>query len=118
MNFGRIQMSKKYGKNDMEDSQSAIKDNEIYMGENTNRHRARVLISSKGKKLYNNLLFISVDTDPSNTYVIVEGDNEYIRDFYDKYRCEGGKFSFVNGTLIIQATDIWGKAIELNITRE
>ncbi len=55
-------MNKKLGKNDMADSQAAIMAYISYREENGYRHKARVLISSKGKNRYNNIipeLFIS-----------------------------------------------------------
>ncbi len=111
-------MNKKLGKNDMADSQSAIKDYISYREENGYRHKARVLISSNGKYRYNNILHISVAIDASNSSVFLEGDEEFIRDFRGTYGYEYQKFKFVKGILIIQATDIWGNAIEINITGE
>lgn len=109
-------MNKKLGINDMADSQSAIKAYISYREENGYRHKARVLISSKGKNRYNNILYIYAAIDASNSSVFLEGDEEFIRDFYGTYGYEYQRFNFINGTLIIQATDIWGNAIELNIT--
>jgi hypothetical protein len=54
-------MNKKLGKNDMLDSQAAIN---AYIGnkeENSYRHKARVLVSSKGKNRYNNVLHVAID---------------------------------------------------------
>ncbi len=110
-------MNKKLGKNDMADSQAAIMAYISYREENGYRHKARVLISSKGKNRYNNIIYVYVAIDASNSSIILEGDEEFIRDFHGTYGYEYQRFNFINGTLIIQATDIWGNAIELNITR-
>ena len=110
-------MNKKLGKNDMADSQAPIMAYISYREENGYRHKARVLISSKGKNRYNNIIYVYVAIDASNSSIILEGDEEFIRDFHGTYGYEYQRFNFINGTLIIQATDIWGNAIELNITR-
>ena len=107
-------MNEKLGKNDMVDSQSAIN---AYIGnkvENGYRHKARVLISSKGKNRYSNVLYVAIDS--SNFHVIVEGDNEFYHNFHGRYGAECNRFSIIRGTLIIQAIDIWGNAIELSIS--
>lgn len=102
----------------MADSQSAMKAYILYREGNCYRHKARVLISSKGKSRFNNILYISVIIDISISSVFLEGNEEFIRNFRGTYGYEYEKFKFVRGTLIIQATDIWGNAIEIDITGE
>ena len=107
-------MNEKLGKNDTVDSQSAIN---AYIGnkeQNGYRHKARVLISSKGKNRYSNVLYVAIDS--SNFHVIVEGDNKFSHNFHGRYGHEYNRFSFIRGTLIIHSTDIWGNAIELSIS--
>lgn len=107
-------MNEKLGKNDTVDSQSAIN---AYIGnkeQNGYRHKARVLISSKGKNSYSNVLNVAIDS--SNYNVIVEGDNKFSHNFHGRYGHEYNRFSFIRGTLIIHSTDIWGNAIELSIS--
>ncbi len=107
-------MNKKLGKNDMVDSQAAINAYIGYKEENGYRHKARVLVSSKGKNRYSNVLYVAIDA--SDFHLIVEGDNEFTSNFHGRYGYEYSRFSIIRGTLIIQATDICGNAIELNIS--
>jgi hypothetical protein len=111
-------MNKKLGINDRANSQAAINAYISYREENGYRHKARVLISSKGKELYSNILYVCAVTDASNFYMIVEGDTGFTNNFYGRYGFEDQRFNIIRGTLRIQATDIWGNAIELNITGE
>lgn len=109
-------MNKKLGKDDMADSQAAIRRYINFRESNGYRHKAHVLISSNGKDRFNDILYISAIIDSGSSYVIVEGNNAFIREFYGKYSFEYQKFRFIGGTLLIQATDIWGNAIEIDIT--
>lgn len=68
-------MNEKLGKNDMVDSQAAINAYIDFKEENGYRHKAKVLVSSKGKNRYNNVLYVAIDA--SNFHIIVEGDNEF-----------------------------------------
>lgn len=111
-------MNKKLEKNDMTDSQAAIKAYISYREENGYRHKARVLISSKGKKRYSNILYVCAVTDASNFYMIVEGDTGFTNNFHGRYGYEDKRFTIIRGTLILEATDIWGNAIQLSITGE
>jgi len=107
-------MNEKIGKNDMVDSQAAIYAYIGYKEGNRYRHKAIVLVSSKGKDRYNNVLYVAIDS--SNFHVIVEGDNKFSHNFHGRYGHEYNRFSFIRGTLIIHSTDIWGNAIELSIS--
>ena len=107
-------MNEKLGKNDMVGSQDAINAYIGYKEGNGYRHKARVLVSSKGKNSYNNVLYVAIEA--SNFHIIVEGDNEFYHNFHGRYGAECNRFSIIRGTLIIQAIDIWGNAIELNIS--
>lgn len=109
-------MNNRLGKEEMANSQSAIKGYMDFREENHYRHKAYVLISSNGKNLFNNILYVSMIIESGDTYVIVEGNNEYARDFYGKYTYEYQKFKLIGGTLIIQATDRWENTIEIDIT--
>ena len=107
-------MNEKVRKNDMVDSQSAINAYLEYKEDNGYRHKARVLVSYKGKNRYNKVLYVAMDE--SNFHINVEGDNEFSHNFHGRYGPEYNRFSIIRGTLIIQAKDIWGNAIELNIS--
>ncbi len=111
-------MNKKLGINDRANSKAAIKAYIIYREENSYRHKARVLISSKGKNRYSNVLYVCAVTDASNFYMIVEGDTGFTNNFHGRYGYEDQRFTIIRGTLIIEATDIWGNAIQLSITGE
>jgi len=108
-------MDEKPGKDDMVDSQAAINAYIGYKDGNGYRHKAIVLVSSKGKDRYNNVLYVAIDA--SNFHIILEGDNEFSHNFRGRYGHEYNRFSIIRGTLIIHATDIWGNAIELSISR-
>lgn len=107
-------MNEKVRKNDMVDSQVAINAYLDYKEDNGYRYKARVLVSSKGKTRYNNVLYVTIDA--SNFHIIVEGDNEFSHSFRGRYGHEYNRFSFIRGTLIIHTTDIWGNAVELSIS--
>lgn len=109
-------MYNKLGKDDMADSQAAIRGYINFREKNGYRHKAHVLISSNGKSRFNDILYISAVIDAGSTYVMVEGNDEFSRDFYGKYSFEYQKFKLIGGTLLIQATDIWENAIEIDIT--
>lgn len=109
-------MHKKLGKDDMADSQAAIRGYINFREKNAYRHKAHVLISSNGKNRFNDILYISAIIDPGNTYVVVEGNNAFAREFYGKYSFDYQRFKLIGGTLLIQATDIWGNDIEIDIT--
>lgn len=109
-------MHKKLGKNDMADSQAAIREYINFREKNAYRHKAHVLISSNGKSRFNDILYISAIIDSGDTYVVVEGNDAFARDFYGKYSFNFQKFKLIGRTLIIQATDIWGNDIEIDIT--
>lgn len=109
-------MNKQLGKDDMTDSESAIKGYIDYREKNRNRHKARVLISANGTNRFNGILYIYAAIDTENSFVLVEGNEEYARDFYSEYTNEHQRFRIIRGTLLIQATDIWGNAIEIDIS--
>lgn len=109
-------MDKRLGINEMADSQSAMKNYIAFREENRYRHKARVLISSNGKNRFNDILYISVVIESGNSYVIVEGTNEFANDFRGTYSFTNWKFKLIGGTLIIQAKDRWKNPISVEIT--
>ena len=109
-------MYQKAGKDDMEDSQVAIRKYINFREKNGDRHEAHILISSDRRNRFSGILYISVIVDSHNTTVVMEGNDAYARDFYGEYSSEYCKFQFINGTLLIQATDRWGTTIAIDIT--
>lgn len=109
-------MCSKLGKDGMADSQAAIKKYLNFREQNGYRHKAHILISTNGKNYFNGILYISVIVDSYNMSVVIEGNNEYERNFYSDYSSKHCKFTFISGTLIIQATDRWNNAINIDIT--
>jgi len=109
-------MDKKIKNESFLDSQSAIMGYINYREENRNRHKARVLIASKGKTRLNAVIFMYISTDADNPFVLLEGNGHLERDFYDKYTIENSRFKFIRGTLLIKAKDLWGNDIEIDIT--
>lgn len=109
-------MYKKFGIDDMADSQTAISGYKYFRNENHGRHKARVLISSHGENRFNDILYVSAVIESGSSYVVLEGNDEFVRDFYGTYSFEYQTFRLIGGTLLIQATDKWGNAIEIDIT--
>ena len=109
-------MNIKLGIDDFTYSQRAIKDYMDFREENRFRHEAIVIISSKGKTRFNGNIPVNISIDTNYSYAILEGDEQFVRDFYSDYTNEYQKFKFIRGTLLIQAEDRWGNAIEIDIT--
>ena len=109
-------MNKKLGMNDFEKSQFAIKDYIDYKEENCYMHRARVLISSNGKLLFNDILQVEAVIDTNYSLVNFVSTEQFERDFFIQYTNEYQRFEFIRGTLLIQAKDRWGNDIQINIT--
>lgn len=109
-------MKKILEKEDMINSKTAIFSYIKYREENGSRHKARVLVSSNEKNYFNSILYVYVDIDREESFVILEGNDEFSRDFYSKYTNIHQRFKFINGTLLIQASDRWGNKIEIDIT--
>ena len=109
-------MSRQLGKEDMINSQSAIKRYIDYRDGNCYRHKAKVLISANGTNRFSGILYIYAAIDSAKSFVLVERNEEYARDFYSEYTSEHQSFSVIRGTLLIQATDIWGNAITIDIS--
>lgn len=109
-------MNKKVGHEDFTASQFAIKGYIDFKDENIDRHRARVPISSNGENRFNDIVYIHAGIDTNYSFVQIEGNRQFERDFYDKYTNEYQRFRLIRGTLVIQANDIWGNGIEINIT--
>ena len=84
--------------------------------QNDTRHLARILISSKRKTVFNGVLFIYTMISVNKSYLIVEGNNEYERNFPPKYSTNSDLFSIVGSTLIIKSKDIQGNDITVNIS--
>jgi len=108
--------NKKLRLDDFTDSQDAIRDYMYFNETNCHMHKARVLISSNGKILYNNIIQVIALIDTNNSVVELIGDAQLERDFHPRYTNEYQRFKFIRGTLLIQAEDIWGKGIEIDIT--
>ena len=109
-------MDKKIDNEGFADSLSAIKRYVDYREENQNRHKARVLISSKGKPGFNAIVYVYISVNADNTFVIVEGPDYFYRDYLDKYRIKNNDFTFIRETLLIHTKDRWGNDIEIDIT--
>jgi hypothetical protein len=109
-------MNKELGIDDFTYSQRAVKNYIDFRNENSFQHKAIVIISSKGKTLFNNIILVNISIDTNYSYACLVGNEQFDRDFYSKYINKYQKFKFINGTLLIQAEDRWGKAIEIDIT--
>ena len=109
-------MDKKLEKEGFADSQSAIKGYIDYREENYSRHKVRVLIASNGKTRFNEIIYMYVSADMDKPFVLLEGNGHFERDYYDKYTIENNRFKLIRGTLLIQAKDLWGNDIEIDIT--
>lgn len=109
-------MNKKLGFDDFAYSKGAIKDYMDFRDENSFQHKAIVLISSKGKTLFNCVMTMNIAIDTNYSYAVLVGNEQFDRDFYSKYTNEYQKFKFISGTLLIQTEDRWGNAIEIDIT--
>lgn len=79
-------------------------------------HEARVLIFSGGETKYNSILKVVPRIETNNSFVNIIGDTQFDRDYYGKYTNEYQKFTFINGTLLINGEDRWGNPIEIDIT--
>lgn len=79
-------------------------------------HEARVLISSRGKMLYNNILKVFPRIETNNSSIDIFGDVQFERDFYGKYTNEYQIFTLVGKTLLIKGKDRWGNPIEIDVT--
>lgn len=97
-------------------SQSAIKKYMRFKDINGYVHQARVLISCKGKTIYNGLATVVPSIQTNHSFIDIMGDVEFERDFYAKYTNEYQKFECINRTLFIKAKDRWGNNIEINIS--
>lgn len=111
-------MNERLGMDDFTKSQFAIRGYIDSSGKSAGRHKARVLISSKGKTRFNGVLYVSAAIGTNMSFVIVEGNNEFERDFFGKYTNEYQRFELAGKTLLIQAKDRWGNDIQVNITGE
>ena len=109
-------MKKKLGIDDFSSSQYAIKDYIDFRKENNFPHEARVIVSSKGKTLFNSILRVNISIETNYSYADLVGNEQFDRDFYSKYTNEYQTFKIIRGTLLIQAEDRWGNAIEIDIT--
>lgn len=109
-------MEKKLGIDDFTSSHRAIKNYIDFRNENSFQHEARVIVSSKGKTLFNSIILVNISIDTNYSYADLVGNEQFDRDFYSKYTNEYQKFKFIRETLLIQAEDRWGNAIEIDIT--
>lgn len=109
-------MYTKFGIDDMMDSQIAINEYMNFRRENRHKHKVQVCISSNGRNRFNGVLDIFAVLHANSSYVFLEGDEAFERDFYSQYSVGYQTFKFVGGILLIQANDKWGNAIELDIS--
>ena len=109
-------MSKKVDYNKSSDSQHAIRDYIQYKTGHDDMHKARVLISSKGRAMYNGILDIIPSIETNSSFVRIIGDAQFESDYYEKYTNEYQLFTFIQGTLLIKCEDRWGNPIEIDIT--
>lgn len=98
------------------DSQDAIRDYMHCKDGNDFMHEARVLVSSRGKNKYSNILKVIPRIETNNSFIDIVGDTQFDRDYYGKYTNEYQEFTFINGTLLIKGEDKWGNHIEIDIT--
>lgn len=110
-------MVKKVNNNVFYKSQYAIRDYMHFRSGNAVMHKARVLVSYRGKNKYNNVLTVHPKIETNYSYVEIFGDDEFHEDYYIKYTNEYQEFNLVNGTLLIKGEDRWGNPIEINIIR-
>ena len=97
-------------------SQYAIGEYMRWKKENYYMHEARILVSSKGKMQYNGILKVIPRIETNNSFIDIIGDFQFEQNYYSKYTNEYQKFSFLNGTLLIECEDRWGNHIEIDIT--
>ena len=109
-------MGKRIGFEEFVDSQYAIRDYMNFKDGNDYMHEARVLVSSKGKTKYSNILKVVARIETNNSFIDIIGDAQFDRDYYTKYTNDYQKFTFINGTLLIKGEDRWGNPIEIDIT--
>lgn len=109
-------MGKKVDFDEFADSHEAINDYMHFKAGNGYMHDARVLVSSKGKNKYNNILKVLPRIETNYSFVEIFGDVQFERDYYVKYTNNYQKFAFIHGTLLIKGEDRWGNPIEIAIT--
>jgi len=101
---------------DFADSQHAIKEYMEYKPNNSYLHEARVIISSKGNAIFNDIIRVVVSIETNYSFVELVDSEGLEHDFYVRYTNEYQKFKFINGTLVIKAVDRDGNNIEIDIT--
>ena len=84
--------------------------------QNSTRHQAHILISSRGKNIFNGTLFVCAINSSNKSSFVVEGNTEYARDFAPEYSTESDLFSIIGHTLIIKSKDIHGNDISIDIS--
>lgn len=109
-------MSPKLQFNYFADSQYAIKEYIDYRKENYYLHEARVIVSSDGKTIFNDVIRVAASIETNYSFVELIGNAQFERDFYPRYTNKYQKFKFICGTLVIQAEDKCGNDIEIDIT--
>lgn len=98
------------------ESQQAINNYMNFKTGNCFIHEARVLVSSRGKIEYNEILKIIPGIETNISLVEIVGDAQFDQDYYGRYTNEYQKFIFINDTLLIEGEDKWGNPIEIDIT--
>lgn len=98
------------------ESQQAINNYMNFKTDNCFMHKARVLVSSRGKIEYNEILKIIPNIETNISSVEIVGDAQFDQDYYGRYTNEYQKFVFINDTLLIKGEDKWGNPIEIDIT--
>ncbi len=109
-------MGKRIDFEEFVNSQYAIRDYMHFKTGNEYMHEARVVISSRGKTKYNNILRVVASIETNKSFIDIIGDVKFDRDYYTQYTNEYQKFTFTNGTLLIKGVDKWGNPIEIDIT--
>lgn len=109
-------MGKRIEFEEFADSQYAIRDYMHSKDGNDYMHEARVLVSSRGKTTYNSILKVVPSIETNNSFIDIIGDDQFDRDYYNKYTNEYQKFKFIHGALLIKGVDRWGNPIEIDIT--
>lgn len=97
-------------------SQYAIRDYMHFKTGNDYMHEARIVVSSKGKTKYSNILRVVPSIETNNSFIDIIGDAQFDRYYYTQYTNEYQKFAFIDGTLLIKGVDRWGNPIEIDIT--
>ena len=90
-----------------------------YLGlrtENSDRHKANVLVHAHGKDLTPGVRFISVKVCENVLEIIIEDFHTIYGDRSNRFTLEDSNFSFIGKTMEIKAKDTFGFPITVAIT--